>query len=177
MHPSQWWLLDVIWPRSIASDLRNSTQHLRSLRFFRLTCNNHYYQAFPPSSSPFLLSWRSPFSDLPIRAVDPSLRGGKYVTDATLTPNQDYYWTGGPGRSRGITTFSGNLEICSSNPGGGNLLTTHPSHRLLSTYPSIYSARRGTSSGPHFLYYILNDRLNAPSSENISLYCTKQMPS
>ncbi len=28
------------------------------------------------------------------------------VTDATLTPNQDYYWTGGPGRSSGITTFS-----------------------------------------------------------------------
>ncbi len=28
------------------------------------------------------------------------------VTDATLTSNQDYYWTGGPGRSSGITTFS-----------------------------------------------------------------------
>ncbi len=32
--------------------------------------------------------------------------GGKYVTEATFTPNQDYYWTGGPGRSSGITTFS-----------------------------------------------------------------------
>ncbi len=28
------------------------------------------------------------------------------VTDATLTPNPDYNWTGGPGRSSGITTFS-----------------------------------------------------------------------
>jgi hypothetical protein len=37
--------------------------------------------------------------------------------------------TGGPGRSSGITTFSGNLEILSSNHGGGNLFTTttHPS--------------------------------------------------
>jgi hypothetical protein len=28
------------------------------------------------------------------------------VTDATLTLNPDYKWTGGPGRSSGITTFS-----------------------------------------------------------------------
>ncbi len=30
----------------------------------------------------------------------------KTVTDATLTPNPDYKWTGGPGRSSKITTFS-----------------------------------------------------------------------
>ncbi len=57
--------------------------------------------SFPPSSSPFLLSRRSPLSDLPIRAVDPFSVGGKYVTDATLTLNPDYKWIGVPHRCSG----------------------------------------------------------------------------
>ncbi len=40
--------------------------------------------SFPPSFSPFLLSRRSPFSDLPIRAVDPSLRGGEVCDGCNL---------------------------------------------------------------------------------------------
>ncbi len=34
------------------------------------------------------------------------IRKKQYVTDANLTLNPDYQWTGGPGRSSGISTFS-----------------------------------------------------------------------
>ena len=57
----------------LSSDYAVSTQP----SLLGLTCNNYYYQAFPPSSSPFLLSRRSPLSVLPIRAVDPFLRRGE----------------------------------------------------------------------------------------------------
>ncbi len=75
-----------------------------------------------------------------------SLKKGSGVTDATLTPNQDYYWTGGPGRSSGITTFSGNLEICSSNHGGGNLTTTTYYLLLLRILHNWWPRRHATSS-------------------------------
>ncbi len=80
----------MIWPRSIASDLRSPTQHLRSLRFSVSLATTTTTKLSPllQGSGPFLLSRWSPFSDLPIQAVDPSV-GGKHVTDATLTPNQD----------------------------------------------------------------------------------------
>ncbi len=90
-HPSQL----VTFRRDLATQhCKWSTQHLRSLRFFRLTCNNYYYQAFPPSSSPFLLSRRSPHSVLPIRAVDPSLRRGEACDGCKINsqPRLSAHW-------------------------------------------------------------------------------------
>ncbi|MFN9908269.1 MAG: hypothetical protein ACK56F_19435 [bacterium] len=80
----------MIWPRSIASDLRSPTQHLRSLRFsvsLATTTTTKLSPLHPaPSSSPggapspsFLSGLLTPFSV-----------GGKHVTDANLTLNPDY---------------------------------------------------------------------------------------
>jgi hypothetical protein len=75
------------WPRrdetrSSASD--ESMQLLRSLWFSCSTCKNYYYQSFPPSSSLFLLSWRSVLSALPIQAVAPSLCRGEVCDGCNL---------------------------------------------------------------------------------------------
>jgi len=59
----------------------HSPHHATSSRRSHIYC----HQAFPPAaSSPFLLSRRSPFSDLPIRAGDPSLRGGEACDGCNL---------------------------------------------------------------------------------------------
>ncbi len=142
-HPSQLETSDVIWPRSIASDLRSPTHHLRSLRFSVSLATTTTTKLSPllPGSGPFLLSRRSPFSDLPFRAVDPSV-GGKPVTDATLTLNQDCYWIGGPGRSSGISTFSWQSGDPQFKPRRAQLYlttcTTHPSHSVLCFFSQFW---------------------------------------
>ena len=62
--------------------LRSFSSTQPSLLLFHLHHLRH--QALPPSSSPFLLSRRSPLSDLPIRAVDPSLRRGEVCDGCNL---------------------------------------------------------------------------------------------
>jgi hypothetical protein len=69
---------------SASDDLRSFSTTQPSLLLFHL--QHLRLSSFPPSTSPILLSQRSPLSALPVRAVDPSLRRGKY---ATLTLNPD----------------------------------------------------------------------------------------
>jgi hypothetical protein len=98
-----WWLPDVIWPRSIASDLRSIYVAFASSISLATTPTTKRSPLHPaPSSSPGGALSPSFLSKL----LTPLSVGGKYVTDATLTYNPDYQWTGGPWRSSGITTFS-----------------------------------------------------------------------
>ncbi len=80
-----------------------------------------------------------------------------------LTHNPDYQWTDGPWRSSGITTFPGNLEICSSNLGGGNLLT------ILTLQRHIWWPRRDetrTSASDESTQLLRSLRFSCPSCIN-----------